>query len=233
MLALYPDLAYTHFQMAMVHVARGHLADAETVLRQGAAVQDRQIGRGERYPALGLHWLLGLVRVAQHDPVDALHEFERELAVADPYRLYGREYAIEAHYGRGVALLDMERTAPAIAAFRQALDEDPNHVPARLALVRALQLSGHTAAVDSELARVDQTLTVLASTRPLDAPLMRARRHVAGARLDESVRWLDQLLAHASPGFAAWSLPIDPLLRPLHGSEGFARVLRRLATRAA
>jgi len=40
-----PDGART---MAMVHVARGHLAEAETILRQGAAVQDRQIGRGGR-----------------------------------------------------------------------------------------------------------------------------------------------------------------------------------------
>jgi hypothetical protein len=51
----------------MVHVARGHLAEAERVLRHGTAVQDRQIARGERYPALGLHWLLGLVRLAQDD----------------------------------------------------------------------------------------------------------------------------------------------------------------------
>src|SRR5258708_1870247 len=64
-LALYPDFAFAHFQTAMVHVARGHLREAETVLRQGAAVQDRQIGRGDRYPALGLHWLLGLVRLSQ------------------------------------------------------------------------------------------------------------------------------------------------------------------------
>src|SRR5262249_766023 len=63
MLALYPDFAFAHFQVAMVHVARGHLREAEAVLRQGAAVQDRQISRGDRYPALGLHWMLGLVRL--------------------------------------------------------------------------------------------------------------------------------------------------------------------------
>jgi hypothetical protein len=62
---------------------------------------------------------------------------------------------------------------------------------------------------------------------------MRARRLVACTRLDESIQLLEQFLLHASSGFAAWSLPIDPLLRPLHGSEGFDRVLRRLASRAA
>src|SRR5439155_4036695 len=51
----YPVFAFAHLQVAMVHVARGRLGGAETVLRQGAAVQDRQRERRERFPALGLH----------------------------------------------------------------------------------------------------------------------------------------------------------------------------------
>src|SRR5262249_42145476 len=35
-LALYPDFAFAYFQSAMVHVARGHLTEAEGVLRHGA-----------------------------------------------------------------------------------------------------------------------------------------------------------------------------------------------------
>src|SRR6266699_5160690 len=38
-LALYPDFAFAYFQSAMVHVARGHLTEAEGVLRHGAAIQ--------------------------------------------------------------------------------------------------------------------------------------------------------------------------------------------------
>jgi tetratricopeptide (TPR) repeat protein len=75
--SLYPEFAFSHFQVAMVHVARRALTDAETVLRQGAAVQDRQIARGGRYPALGLHWLLGLVRLSLGDVDEALEEFSR------------------------------------------------------------------------------------------------------------------------------------------------------------
>jgi hypothetical protein len=63
--------------------------------------------------------------------------------------------------------------------------------------------------------------------------LMGARRLVARARLVESVQILEELLAQAPPGFAAWTLPIDPLLRPLQGHQNFDRVLRRLASRAA
>src|SRR6185312_3567950 len=104
-LALYPDFAFSFFQSAMVQVARGRLPEAERVLRHGAAVQDRQIGRGERYPALGLHWLLGLVRLAEGDAVEAIEEFDREHRLAEPHRLYGREYAAHALLGRGAALV--------------------------------------------------------------------------------------------------------------------------------
>jgi DNA-binding winged helix-turn-helix (wHTH) protein len=233
MLALYPDFAYAHFQMAMVHVARGHLVEAETVLRQGAAVQDRQIGRGGRYPALGLHWMLGFVRLAQHDPADALREFERELAVAEPHRLYGREYTVEAHYGRGSALLDLQHTQGAMDALHQALSLDPDHVLTRLALVRALRLCDRLSAVDSELARVEQTVAVMATTRPREASLMRARQLEALARLDESIEILEHFLDQAPPGFAGWSLAIDPLLRSLSGRERYDRVRIRLNGRAA
>src|SRR5712691_9938615 len=78
-LALYPDFAFAHFQIAMVHVARGRQVEAETVLRQGAAVQDRQLAKGGRFPALGLHWLLGLVRLAQDDIDEAIRELDREI----------------------------------------------------------------------------------------------------------------------------------------------------------
>ena len=231
-LALYPEFAYAHFQTAMVHVARGQLAEAEAVLRHGAAVQDHQIGRGERYPALGLHWLLGLVRLAQHAPDDAVQEFDRELADADEHRLYGREYAVEAHYGRGSALLDMQRTEQATHAFRQALEIDADHVPARLALGTSLRGDREHPAVDPELAQVDEILSVMASIRPIDAALMRARALVALSRPAEAVQQLEQLLADAPPGFAGWVIPIDPLFRPVLGHEPFARVLARLATRA-
>src|SRR5262249_49409580 len=118
-LAMYPDFAFAHFQGAMVHIARGRLADAELVLRQGAAVQDRQLARGNRYPALGLHWLLGLVRQALGDDEEALVEYEREERIADTERLYGREYRLSALLARGACLLKLRRQADALAAFQQ------------------------------------------------------------------------------------------------------------------
>ena len=66
-LGLYPDFAYAYYGLAMVHVARGDLPGAERLLRQGVPLQDRQDGAAERYPGRGLHWLLGLVRLAAGD----------------------------------------------------------------------------------------------------------------------------------------------------------------------
>ena len=64
---LYPDFPFAHFEAAMVYIARGALDRAESVLREGTIVQDRQAHLRQRYPAKGLHWLLGLVRLAQGD----------------------------------------------------------------------------------------------------------------------------------------------------------------------
>jgi adenylate cyclase len=65
----YPDFPFAHFEAAMVHIARGELDRAESVLREGTIVQDRQAHLRQRYPARGLHWLLGLVRLARGTPV--------------------------------------------------------------------------------------------------------------------------------------------------------------------
>ena len=231
MLAIYPDFAFTYFQMAMVHVARGHLRDAETVLRQGAAVQDRQIGRGGRFPALGLHWLLGLVRLTLEDVDEALVEFDREASLAEPHRLYGREYAMYAQQARGAALLAAKRHKEARDAFQRALDLYPDHAQSHIGLALA---SGRTDLPEKShaFAPAERALDVLISARPLEASLVRASLEAARGSLSEAVSTLDRLLVDAPPGFAGWSLPVEPLLAQLHSQAGFKGVLSRLAARA-
>ena len=76
---LYPDFPFAHFEVAMVHIARGSCGPRPSrSLREGAIVQDRQAHLRQRYPARGLHWLLGLVRLAQGDTTEAETEFEKE-----------------------------------------------------------------------------------------------------------------------------------------------------------
>jgi DNA-binding winged helix-turn-helix (wHTH) protein len=231
MLAIYPDFAFTYFQMSMVHVARGHLRDAETVLRQGAAVQDRQIGRGGRFPALGLHWLLGLVRLRLDDVDEALVEFEREASLAEPHRLYGREYAMYARQARGAALLKANRPDEARHAFHGALDLYPDHAQSHIGFALAVASTDRRES-EQALAAAERARDLLTSARPLEARLVGASLQAARGSLSEAVSTLDTLLVEAPPGFAGWALPVEPLLAQLHTQEGFKATLSRLAARA-
>jgi len=230
--ALYPEFAFSHFQAAMVHVARRHFSKGDSVLREGLAVQDQQGGRRTRFPALGLHWLLGLTRLAQEDAAEALIQFDRELHLADPHRLYGREYSMHAHQGRGAALLTAGRVDEAIDAFRRAIELYPDHAQSHLGLAQALRSKSATSAAESHLAKAEEAATTLARSRPIEAAMVRALLLVTRGHFEEAGRTLELVLADASPGFAGWTLPIEPLLKQLRGNQRFTAVLRRLADRA-
>jgi DNA-binding winged helix-turn-helix (wHTH) protein/tetratricopeptide (TPR) repeat protein len=211
-LALYPDFAFAYFQSAMVHVARGHFTEAERVLRHGAAIQDRQIGRGERYPALGLHWLLGLVRLAQDDIADAIDEFDRERALAQPHRLYGREYTMQAHLAHGAALLRSATREAAIQCFKSALALYPSQPLARLGVALATGATFDPSSVAD--------------------PLMRGVALAALGRTQEAEATLLAYLGQAPPGFAGWWLPLEPFVRQDTEKPALTAVLARLAERA-
>lgn len=231
-LALYPDFAFAHFQMAMVHVARGDMPQAETVLRQGAAVQDRQVARGDRYPALGLHWLLGEVRLAQGDVDEALEEFVREQQRADPHRLYGREYEMSARHGRGVCLLRLDRHREAIACFEQALALYPEHAQSHLGLGLAARACGLLDRAETTSRTLAAIVERLDEGRPIEAGLVRSQILATEGRSGEAGAALCRVLESAPPGFAGWTIPIDPFLAQVHGTKAFADVRGRLAQRA-
>jgi DNA-binding winged helix-turn-helix (wHTH) protein/tetratricopeptide (TPR) repeat protein len=211
-LSVYPDFAFSYFQSAMVHVARGHLTEAERVLRHGAAIQDRQIGRGERYPALGLHWLLGLVRLAQDDIAEAIEEFDRERALAQPHRLYGREYTMHAHLGHGAALARAGRREQAVASYRSALALYPHHPVAAAALAAA---TGE--AFDPS---------------PVADPVRRGIAFAALGRLDDAAAALGTAIETAPPGMTGWYLAVEPFVLQTTDSKAFSAVLEHLAQRA-
>jgi len=212
MLALYPDFAFAYFQGAMVHVARGHLTEAERLLRHGAAIQDRQIGRGERYPALGLHWLLGLVRLAQDDMAEAIDEFDRERVLAQPHRLYGREYTMQAHLAHGAALLRAARQDAAVQSFNSALALYPSQPLAQLGIALATGAAFDPSSVRDRLIRA-VALAALGRTEEAEATLL--------AHLDE-----------APPGFAGWWVPVEPFIRQTTDIQALKSVLTRLEDRA-
>jgi DNA-binding winged helix-turn-helix (wHTH) protein len=231
-LALYPDFAFAHFQIAMVHVARGQLPQAETVLRQGAAVQDRQIGRRGRYPALGLHWLLGLVRLAQGDVREAIEELERERELAQPHRLYGREFAMSALTSIGAAFLRSQRPADAIPRFEAALELYPDHAASQIGIALASRILRMNSASDQAFGRAEQALATLTRTRPIEAAIVRAQLLAVRHEAEGAAAVLGRLLADAPHGFAGWTVRVEPLLLDVAATQAFAPVLRRLAERA-
>ena len=230
--ALYPDFPFVHFEMAMVHIARGAMDRAEQILREGTVVQDRQIGRRQRYPAHGLHWLLGLVRLARGDAHEASAEFEREIETSGA-QLYAAEFAMNAFDGLGFVRLAAGEHDDAITAFRQALERYPEHARSRLGVVAALRAQGRKADADAESAAAwGATAELRRGGRGTEALMAEAFEHAVFDRRDQAVATLERLLAEADLPSAGWTIPIEPFFRRLHGSPGFGRLLASLAERA-
>jgi len=229
---LYPDFPFAHFEMAMVHIARGALDRGEQVLREGAVVQDRQRGRRQRFPASGLHWLLGLTRLARGDAGEAAAEFERELA-SGAGGIYALEFAMNAYDGLGFARLAEGRPDEAAAMFERALEHFPQHARSLVGLAAAARAAGRDADAEAHATRARAAATELArGGRSVEAALARAFEHAAFGRPEAAIATLEQLLVEADLPFAGWTIPIEPLLAPVRGTGGFDRVLARLAERA-
>jgi adenylate cyclase len=229
---LYQDFPFVHFEMAMVHIARGHLDRAEPVLREGTVVQDRQADRKQRYPAKGLHWLLGLVRLASGDTGEAKQEFEREIA-SGTWQLYGREFAMNAHDGAGFAHLDAGAPGLAIEQFKKALELFPDHARSLVGLGAALNAAADPAGAQAALATATTAIDALRrGGRASEATLAEAMHHAVRGDADRAFETLHALLDKPDMPFSGWTIPIEPLLQPLRKLPEYQRVTGRLAERA-
>ncbi len=224
-LELYPDFAFAHFEIAMVWIARGRLDQAEAVLREGLVVLERQVGRRERFPASGLHWMLGLVRLARDDADEARRELLAEIATGGD-RLYAREFAIAAYNGLAGAALATRATDTAISHLRSALAIDPAHARSLVGLALA---TGHR----DDRSAADRAVAILGrGPRAQETALLRAML-VAPTDRSSALAMLTGLLAGAPAGHAGWTIPLEPLLRPLHEDPQYSALLTTLAARAA
>ncbi len=231
--ALYPEFAYSYFGTAMVYVARGELTTAEEVLRQGLAVRERSSAGLRRFPANGLHWLLGLVRLALGDADEAQTEFEHELTSRGS-ELYAAEYAMDAYDGHGFARLARDDAAGAESMFLKAIAIYPDHARSLIGLAAArLRLGLETAAHEALNQALHAIHELSRSGRTTEAAMASAFWHVASARQEDALATLAKLLDEAPPGFAGWTIPVEPLLAAVHGTTACHAVLRRLAERAA
>jgi adenylate cyclase len=228
----YPDFPFAHFEAAMVHIARGALDRAESVLREGTIVQDRQASLRQRYPARGLHWLLGLVRLARGDPADAITEFEREIA-GGVSQVYAREFSMNAHDGLGFAHLRTGDPARAAACFEAALELYPEHARSLVGLGAARAAEGSRAAATTAFRRAEAAIEGLRrGGRTGEACLADAFRHGVRHREEDALATLRGLLERPELPFTGWTLPIEPLLDPIRDRPGFGEILATLAGRA-
>jgi DNA-binding winged helix-turn-helix (wHTH) protein/tetratricopeptide (TPR) repeat protein len=231
-LELYPDFPFAHFEAAMVHIARGTLDRAESTLREGTIVQDRQANLRQRYPAKGLHWLLGLVRLARGDVAEALLEFDREIA-SGAGQLYAPEFAMNAHDGAGFAHLENEDAGSAVGRFRKALELFPDHARSLVGLGTALAADGEMVAADSAFARAAVAIEALRrGGRSGEATMAEAFHHAVRGKPADAVAALHRMLERADLSLAGWTIPVEPLLDKLKGRPDFQGVLSRLTERA-
>jgi adenylate cyclase len=232
-LELYPQFPFAHFEIAMVHIARGALERAASVLREGALIQDQQADRRQRYPGRGLHWLLGLVRLAAGDVEEASLEFDREINAAAG-QLYATEFTMNACDGAGFALLRAGRTEQAAAMFRRALEHYPDHARTLLGLASALREAGDAAGSQAALSRAAAAIDALGrGGRGSEATLAEAFAHRVAGRDSDAIAALNRLIDEADLPFAGWTIPIEPLLEPLRRHSGFAAVVKKLHDRAS
>ena len=231
-LHLYPAFPFAHFQIAMVHVARQTLDLATRVLQEGVAVQEGMGEARSRFPANGLHWMLGSILLTRRDVDGALAEFERELSGAGR-GLYAREFSVAALNGRGFALVGAARLEEARETFGRSLAFHDEQARAHLGLAvvgRRLQQAGATA---DSIARAQEAIEQLRrGGQTIEAALMEAGQRIVEQRNDEAVAMLDRFMTEMPPGPAGGTIPIEPLFGLLAESPELGRVLRRLAARA-
>jgi DNA-binding winged helix-turn-helix (wHTH) protein/tetratricopeptide (TPR) repeat protein len=232
-LRIHARFAYAHFEGAMVSVARGEIDDAADRLRDAMGAQDRAAQRGDRFPGVGFHWLLGSLFFVKGDLDEALASFDRELAQIDRRRLYGPEYAAVTLAARGHVQLARGDVAAATASFNAALGEIADYPRALLGVLAVAQRRGDRPAAADAAARLSPSLDPAARPGRRHHRLFIAacRAAVEGAR-DEAVAGLEHFLSVAPVSATGWTIPIEPFLRPLHGHPGFSQVLTRLADRA-
>ena len=229
---LYPDFPFVHFEAGMVHIARGNLDRAESVLREGTLVQDRQANLKQRYPAKGLHWLLGLVRLARGDAGEAQREFQAEISSGSS-QLYAPEFAMNAHDGSGFAYLRTGDAEAAAVQFRCALELFPEHARSLVGLGASLATAGDNDGRDAAFSRVATAIESLRrGGRGSEATLAAALHHTVLGQFDEAIQCLHVLLDRAELPFTGWTIPVEPLLEPLREKDGYRKIADRLADRA-
>jgi tetratricopeptide (TPR) repeat protein len=217
-LALRPGLAFAHWFVATVFVARGAFDPALEALREGCRCQDAQSGEDGRFNAVGLHYLHALVLAERGLLEPAFEELARELAGEDEGHVYGRECYANSWYAIGALHVHQHRHDEAEHAFHETLTRVPRH---------GLALAG-LAAISRSPGGSGQPYAANA----VDAAMVQAASLALEGKHAEGARVYCEALAQPGPRSAGWQLPADPLIRTTVHREEWAPALATLRDRA-
>jgi len=233
-LALMPEFAPARMLACMVFVARGSVARAEQEALAGAESQRRQHLDRTPLPAVGHHWLHGLIRAAAGDNQAALISFDEEIAAAASGHVYAREFGVNAHVASGFVKLAQDDIAGASDSFIRALAQDATHQKAQVGNYAIAMRIGNADAIATSQAALEAAIAELTTRgRDAEAALVAAGAHIVRGELDQAVTGLDQLLTTAPAGPAGWIIPIDPMLAAVRNHAGKHALFAKLAARAS
>jgi DNA-binding winged helix-turn-helix (wHTH) protein/tetratricopeptide (TPR) repeat protein len=229
----FPEFGHSYFSEAMVHVARGDLRNAAHALETGLSRQDPGRLGSLRYPASGLHWLLGLIQwTADGNRAGARDHFERELTSGGTF-LYAAEYSMNGLDALGFLALDEGRAADADAMFSRALAAYPDHARSLIGRAMACRARKEDTRADALMEHADRAIGELASSnRFREAATARACWQVASGHGDAACETLLVMIDAAPPGTTGWNLPVEPWLAPIRETPACQRVFARLKERA-
>lgn len=241
-LTLMPGLPMAHWLVASVHVARNALKAAARELDLALAIVSRDASLSARFQAVGLHWLRGLLFLADGQGEKGIASFQREVALEIDGHIYASECAAQVWCGIGACHLRSDEQV-AREAFDEAIRRVPGHPQAHLGLA-ILDARGDDGSVAAHL---EVRLHAVATSRPVDPDaadrglpthvpfevhVARAAALKADGRIVEGMRLLLAALEAAPPGNSGWFIPLDPFLRVMADPETAATLLGTLSDRA-
>lgn len=222
-LTLFPRFPFAHWLAATVHVARQALPLAEKEIVAGAAEQDRGTA-GAPFQTVGLHGMLGLVRLATGDEGAALAELEQEAAASKTGNIYAHEASANAWCG--IAAIRLRRAQPeaALAALDRAFDVVPGHL---VALAARAAVAHRRPELDEPLARIR------GQGRLVEAAFAEAVFETICGNPSAAAAMMLTAVEQTPVDSSAWRLPIDPFLNVQASPQHWMTVLSLLRDRAA
>jgi DNA-binding winged helix-turn-helix (wHTH) protein len=225
-LQLFPGVALAHWLAATVYIARQAFSEAERALVSGTDAQDRQHDGG-KFGAVGLHLLLGLLRLAQGNEASALEELNRELSSDEAAHIYTRQARANAWCAIAAIRLRQDDRNGALDAFQHAEGIMPGHPVTLGARTAVSGDAGARAALDIRLRDLrDQGAAV-------EAAFAEATADTLAGHADRAARSLYDALAQAPSGSAGWTVPVEPLLHVTAHPGAWNPVLALIRSRAA